>query len=72
MCTNLGSLIGKWKYAGFFCQSGFSEISFGHIGAQKTAILTIWAAINFEFLEIFDIYNRECFPKLPKIKTQGF
>ena len=33
------------------------EINFGHFEGPKTAILTIWAALNFELLGIFDIFK---------------
>ena len=33
------------------------EINFEHFEAPKTAILTIWAALNFKFLGIFDIFK---------------
>ena len=39
------------------------EINFGHFEASKTAILTIWAALNFEFLEIFDFFKYEILKK---------
>ena len=35
------------------------EINSGHLGDPKTAILTISAALNFEFLGIFDIFKYE-------------
>ena len=45
------------------------EINFGHFEAPKTAILTIWAALNFEFVGIFDIFKCEMFQN---IKIQSF
>ena len=35
------------------------EINFDHIEAHKIAILTILAALNFEFLKSFDIFMCE-------------
>ena len=58
----------------FFCHSDFMwncEINFGHFETPKSAILTIWAALNFELLETFDnfdIFKCEIFPN---IKFQG-
>ena len=40
------------------------EINFGHFEAPKTAILTIWAAVNFEFLGTIDISKCEIFLKI--------
>ena len=37
------------------------EINFGHFAAPKTAVLTIWTALNFEFLGTFDISKSEIF-----------
>ena len=39
------------------------EINFGHLEASKPTILTIWAALNFEFLGIFDIDSVKLFQK---------
>ena len=44
------------------------KINFGHFEAQKTAILTIWAALNFRILDIFDISKCEI-PKKSKVKA---
>ena len=38
------------------------EINFGHFEGPKSAILTIWAALNIEFLETFNIFRCEIFP----------
>ena len=38
------------------------EINFCYSEAQKIAVLTIWAALNFEFMETFDIFKSEIFP----------
>ena len=47
----------------------YVESNFGHFEAPKTAILTIWAALNFEFLHIFDIFKCEI---LKKSKFKAF
>ena len=39
------------------------EINISHFEGLKTAILTIWAALNFEFLEIFDFFKYEILKK---------
>ena len=39
------------------------EISYGHFEAPKTIILTIKAALNFEFLGTFDIFEWDIFQK---------
>ena len=44
------------------------EINFGHFGAPKSVILTIWAALKFEFLGSFAIFKCEI---VPKIKIQS-
>ena len=42
-----------WKFQDFSATQILRESNFGgHFEAQKTAILTIKAALNFEFLEI--------------------
>ena len=40
------------------------EINFSHFEAPITAILTIWALMNFEFLGTFDIFKSEMFLKI--------
>ena len=52
-----------WKFQDFSLTQISREINFGDFEAPKTAILTIWAALNFEFLGIFDIFKREFFQK---------
>ena len=37
----------------------FHEINFGHFEAQKTAIFTIWVALNFESLGNFVTRGKE-------------
>ena len=56
--TDLGSLIGNIQsvaISGLFWTQILCEINFGHFATTKNAILTIFAAHNFEFLETFDI-----------------
>ena len=57
-----------WKFHDYFATQILREIIFGHFEASKTAILTVCAALNFEFLVIFDIIRCEFFPKI-KIKA---
>ena len=62
VCTDLGSLIGNTQcgnYRIFVATQSLREINFGHFEAPKTAILTIWADLNFKFLDIFDIFKCE-------------
>ena len=55
-----------WKFQDLSAIQILREINFGHFEASKTAILTIWAALNLEFLDVFDILKYE----IPKnIKT---
>ena len=75
-CTDLctvGSLIGNiytmWKFQDIYPTHILREINFGHFEAQKTAILTIWAGLNFEFLGTFDTFKCDIFLK---IKIQSF
>ena len=56
--TVLGSLIVKWEYTMWKFQDISAthilcEINFDHFEGPKTAILTIWPALNFEFLGNF-------------------
>ena len=53
-----------WKILDFSPTQILREINFGHFEAQKTAILSIWAALSFEFLDTFDIFKCENFPKI--------
>ena len=50
-----------WTFLDFSATQILHEINFGHFEAPKTAILTILAALNFEFLGSFDIFKREVF-----------
>ena len=47
------------------------EINFEHFEAPKTAILIIWAALNFEFLEFLHIFKCEILKK-SKFKASLF
>ena len=42
-----------WKFQDLSAIQILREINFGHFEAQKTAILAIWAALNFDFTNIF-------------------
>ena len=53
-----------WKFQGFSANQILCEIKFGHFEAPKTAIWTILAALNFEFLGTIDIFKCEIFPKI--------
>ena len=56
--TDLGSLIGNTQCENiriFLPFKFIREINYGHFEAPKIAILTIWAALNFEFLGTFVI-----------------
>ena len=48
----------------FSVKQTFREINLSDFRRTKTAILNILAAMNFEFLEIFDIFKWEIFQKL--------
>ena len=54
--------------SGFFATQIFREINFGHFEAPKTDILTKRVALNFEFLDIFDIFKCEI-PKKSEFKA---
>ena len=56
-----------WKFQDFSATQILREINFGHSEAPKTAILTFWVALNFEFLGFFDIFKCEI-PKNSKFK----
>ena len=53
-----------WKLQDFSTTKILREIKIGHLDAQKLADLTIWAAMNVEFLGIFDTFEREIFPNI--------
>ena len=46
-----------WNFQNFSATQNLREINFGHFEAQKIAILTIGAGLNFEFMGIFDIFK---------------
>ena len=50
-----------WKFQVFPATQIFREINFGHFEAPKTAVMTIWAAQNLEFLGTFDNLKREMY-----------
>ena len=52
----------------YFCSQILCEINFDHVEGPKTAILTIWPAMNFEILGIFDIFKCKI-PKKSKFKA---
>ena len=57
VCIDLGSLIGNAQcgnFSIFLPTQILREINFGHFEAPKTAILIIWAALNFGSLGTFD------------------
>ena len=57
-----------WKFQDFSAIPILREINFGHFEAPKTAILNIWAALNFDFLDICDIFKCQI-PKKSKIEA---
>ena len=64
--TDLGSLIRNSQYENvrnFSATQVLREIKFGHFEAPKIAIYIISAALNLEFLGIFDIFQYKVFPK---------
>ena len=65
--TDLGNLIGNTlggNFRIFLHLRFYVKIYFGHFEAPKTANLTIWAAMNVEFLETFDIFKCEIFTNM--------
>ena len=53
-----------WKFQDFSATQILREINVGHFEPPKIAILTISAALNFEFLYIFDIFKRKIQKKI--------
>ena len=53
-----------WKFQDISATQILFEIISGHFEATKTAILTIWAALNFKSLGFFDVFKREIFRKI--------
>ena len=52
-----------WKFPVLSASQILREIKIGHLDATKIAILTIWAALNSDFWEVFDIFKYEFFLK---------
>ena len=61
--TDLGWEYTMWNFQDFSANQILREINFGHFEAPKTAILTIWVAMNFKFLGTYDIFKCEIFLK---------
>ena len=57
-----------WKFQDSSDIQILREINFGRLKPQKMAILTIWAALNLEILDIFDIFLCKI-PKKSKFKA---
>ena len=57
-----------WKLEDFSATHILHEINFNHFEAPKSAILTIWTALNFQFLDICDIFKCEI-TKKSKVKA---
>ena len=57
-----------WKFQDSSAIQISREINFGRFEAQKTDILTLWAALNFTFLDIFVIFKFE----ISKKKNQNW
>ena len=53
-----------WEFQDCSATQILCEINLGHFEAPKTAICTIWAALNFEFFGTYDIFKCEIFPKI--------
>ena len=52
------------KFINFPVTQILRKIYVGHFEAPKTAIITIWAALNYEFLGTFDIFQYESYSKI--------
>ena len=75
--TDLGSLIGEytmWKFQDFSTTQILCEINFGHIEALKTAILTTFSALDFDFWGNFTLQNvkKSIFRAAKVIKTKNW
>ena len=46
-----------WKFHDFYATQILQRNQFWSLWSAKNAILTIWAALNFEFMGIFDIFK---------------
>ena len=55
------------KFQDFSATQILREINFDYFGAPKTAVLTIVAVVNFEFLEFIDTFYRE----IPKTQNSS-
>ena len=53
-----------WKFQDLSATQILREIKFGHFEAPKTAIFTILAALNFEFLELLTFSHVKFFQKI--------
>ena len=60
-----------WKFQYISPTQVLREINFGNFEAPKTAIFTIRAALNFEFLGILDISKNEIFPEIKILSLQN-
>ena len=60
-----------WKFQFYSATQILREINFDHFEAPETVILTIWAALNFEFLGISDTYILSSVKVFPKFKIQS-
>ena len=52
-----------WKFQEYSATEILREKHFDHFEAPKTAFFTILAALNFQFLGIFELFNYEIFKK---------
>ena len=52
-----------WKFQDFSAIQILREINVGHYEAPQIAILTIWAALNFNFWGLLTFSNVKFFPK---------
>ena len=59
-----------WQFQDFLATQIFREINFGNLEAPKTDILTKCVALNFEFLNIFDVFKCEI-PRKSKFKASN-
>ena len=60
-----------WKFQEFSATQIFIRNRFGYFEAPKTAILPTWATLNFEFLDICDIFKCEI-RKKTRLKSKSF
>jgi len=57
-----------WKFQDSSATQILRGVNFGHFKALKTAVLTKYVALNFEFLGMFDIFKCEI-PKNSKFES---